>query len=126
MLANSSNIGAIHIGMQVGNANMYDYIKRFGFGPPDRNRAAGGSARDWFGRFAGGGPAPSASIAMGHEISVTSVQLAQAGAMIANGGFLVHPHVVLYEQAPGGREGEAPRPNLFRYSRPKRSSRCGR
>jgi membrane peptidoglycan carboxypeptidase len=38
---------------------------------------------------------------MGHEISVTSVQLAQAGSVIANGGFLVHPHLVAWKQAPG-------------------------
>ena len=32
VLAFSSNIGAIKIGMEVGNENLYDYIRRFGFG----------------------------------------------------------------------------------------------
>ena len=48
---------------------------------------------------------------MGHEVSVTSVQLAQACSTIANGGFLVHPHVVLEEQTPGGEKVASARPN---------------
>jgi cell division protein FtsI (penicillin-binding protein 3) len=38
------------------------------------------------------------SVAMGHEISVTSVQLAQACSVIANGGYLVKPKLVLGAQ----------------------------
>lgn len=38
---------------------------------------------------------------MGHEISVTSIQLAQLGAVIANGGYLIHPHIVAWKQTPG-------------------------
>lgn len=41
------------------------------------------------------------SVPMGHEISVTSLQLAQLGSVIANGGFLVHPHIIAWKQAPG-------------------------
>lgn len=103
VLAFSSNIGAIRIGMQVGNNHMYDYIKRFGFGRRtgiELPAEAPGLIRP-LSRWR---PASIGSVAMGHEISVTSVQLAQAGAVIANGGYLVHPHVVLYEQAPGGEK----------------------
>ena len=32
VLARSSNIGAINIGLQVGDRNLYNYIRRFGFG----------------------------------------------------------------------------------------------
>src|SRR5262249_27083796 len=32
VLAKSSNVGAIQVGMKVGQANMYEYVKRFGFG----------------------------------------------------------------------------------------------
>ena len=32
VLKHSSNIGAIRIGMQVGQDNLYDYVRRFGFG----------------------------------------------------------------------------------------------
>ncbi len=100
VLAFSSNIGAIRIGMQVGNKNLYEYIHRFGFGRrtgielPAEAPGLLRPLRRWQ-------PTTIGSIPMGHEISVTSVQLAQAGSVIANGGFLVHPHLVNWEQAPG-------------------------
>lgn len=46
-------------------------------------------------------PTSMGSVPMGHEISVTSVQLAQLGSVIANGGFLVHPRLVAWTQALG-------------------------
>ena len=118
VLAFSSNIGAIRIGMQVGNGRMYDYIKRFGFGHRtgiELPAEAPGLVRP-LSRWR---PASIGSVAMGHEISVTSVQLAQAGAVIANGGFLVRPHVVLYEEAPGGQKMKTPLPKPVRVLAPK-------
>jgi len=100
VLAKSSNIGAIHIGMQVGNRNLYTYIKRLGFGRRtgiELPAEAPGMLRPlkrWQ-------PTSIGSVPMGHEISVTSVQLAQLGSVIANGGFLVHPRLVAWEQTPG-------------------------
>ncbi len=100
VLAYSSNIGAIRIGMQVGNKNLYDYIRRFGFGHRtgiELPAEAPGLLRPlkrWQ-------PTSIGSVPMGHEIAVTSVQLAQAGSVIANGGLLVHPHLVAWRQAPG-------------------------
>jgi membrane peptidoglycan carboxypeptidase len=38
---------------------------------------------------------------MGHEIGTTSVQLALAGAVVANGGMLVKPRLILARQTPG-------------------------
>lgn len=100
VLAFSSNVGAIRIGMQVGNANLYNYIRRFGFGHrtgielPAEAPGLLRPLRRWQ-------PTSIGSVPMGHEIAVTSVQLAQAGSVIANGGYLVHPHLVAWEQAPG-------------------------
>ncbi len=101
VLAFSSNVGAIRIGMEVGNQNMYDYIRRFGFGQRtgiELPAEAPGLVRP-LKRWQQGSIG---SVAMGHEISVTSVQLAQAGAVIANGGFRVAPHIVQSKQVPGG------------------------
>lgn len=101
VLAFSSNIGAIRVGLRVGNEGMYNYIRKFGFGHKTGiELPAEGSGRlrpvsQWQEASIG-------SLAMGHEITVTSVQLAQAGAVIANGGFLVKPHVVASRQIPGG------------------------
>jgi cell division protein FtsI (penicillin-binding protein 3) len=111
VLAKSSNIGAIRIGMTVGTKNLYDYIRRFGFGRRtgiELPAEAPGMVRP----LARWQPTSIGSVPMGHEISVTSVQLAQAGSVIANGGFLVHPHLVAWKQAPGGAREAAkfPRP----------------
>jgi len=93
VLAHSSNIGAIQIGLKVGKDNLYDYVRRFGFGqktgltlPYERS---GMIARpvNW-------GKTSIASVAMGHEIAVTTVQLARACSVIANGGYLVRPRLL--------------------------------
>lgn len=100
VLAKSSNIGAIRIGITVGPKNLYEYIRRFGFGRRtgiELPAEAPGLVRP-LSRWQ---PTSIGSVPMGHEISVTSVQLAQAGSVIANGGFLVHPHLVAWKQAPG-------------------------
>jgi cell division protein FtsI (penicillin-binding protein 3) len=96
----SSNIGAIQVGMKVGDQTMYDYIRLFGFGRKTGIELPGESSglvrrvADWTLSSIG-------SVAMGHEISATSVQLAVAGAVIANGGLLVKPQLILARQKQG-------------------------
>jgi cell division protein FtsI (penicillin-binding protein 3) len=100
VLAHSSNIGAIHIGMQVGEKNLYAYVRKFGFGQRtgiELPAEAPGMLRPLSRWRSGSLP----SISMGHEVSVTSVQLARAASVIANGGYMIKPHLVLQEQAPG-------------------------
>lgn len=103
VLAKSSNIGAVRIGKVVGMQNMYEYVHHFGFGQktgielPAEARGMVRPLKRWT-------PNSMGSVPMGHEISVTSLQLAQLGSIIANGGFLVHPHIVAWKQAPGGEK----------------------
>jgi cell division protein FtsI (penicillin-binding protein 3) len=100
VLAKSSNIGAIQIGLKVGDRRLYEYVRRFGFGRKTGIELPGESAgmlrkvQNWE-------PASIGSIAMGHEISATSIQLALAGAAVANGGLLVKPRLILKRQKPG-------------------------
>ena len=118
VLAKSSNIGAIRIGMQVGNKNLYEYIRRFGFGHrtgielPAEAPGMVRSLNHWQ-------PTSIGSVPMGHEISVTSIQLARLGAAIANGGFLVKPHLVAWEQEPGGRRQKTDVPQPVQVLEPK-------
>ncbi|MBV9404252.1 MAG: penicillin-binding protein 2, partial [Acidobacteriaceae bacterium] len=117
VLAKSSNIGAIHIGMQVGSKNLYEYIRRFGFGRrtgielPAEAPGMLRPLRKWQATTMG-------SIPMGHELSVTSLQLAQLGSVIANGGFLVHPRVVAWKQVPGEPKEVTPHPQPVRVLQP--------
>jgi cell division protein FtsI (penicillin-binding protein 3) len=49
-------------------------------------------------------PSSIGSVAMGHEVGATSIQLALAGAIVANGGMRVKPRLILARQKPGGVE----------------------
>ena len=94
VLKHSSNVGAVKIGMQVGQEHMYEYVRRFGFGQktgitlPGEARGRLRPLRIW-------GKTSLASISIGQEVSVTTVQLAQAASVVANGGLMVRPRLVL-------------------------------
>ncbi len=94
VLAKSSNIGAIQIGLKVGDQQLYRYVRKFGFGRKTGIELPGESpgilrkVEQWT-------PTSIGSVAMGQEVSVTSLQLALAGAAVANGGLLVKPKLVL-------------------------------
>jgi len=100
VLAKSSNIGAIQIALKTGEKSLYKYQRLYGFGQKTGIELSGessGNLRDvkqWM-------PSSIGSLAMGHEVSVTSLQLAVAGAAIANGGLKVKPRLVIARQKPG-------------------------
>lgn len=106
VLARSSNIGAIEIGMRVGQTRMYDYMRRFGFGQRSGIEVPAESPGK-LRKLTRWGKTSLASVSMGQEVSVTTVQLAQAGSAIANGGLLVRPRLVLKR---GGQEVPVPTP----------------
>jgi cell division protein FtsI (penicillin-binding protein 3) len=93
ILAYSSDVGAIKIGLRLGAPKFYDYIRAFGFGQltgvdlPGENR---GMLR----RFENWTPVSVGSISMGQEVGVTPLQMISAVSAIANGGLIVRPHVV--------------------------------
>jgi len=94
VLARSSNVGAIEVGLRVGSKNMYEYMRKMGFGQktgitlPAESPGKVRKLSRW-------GSTSLASVSMGQEVSVTTLQLAQAAAIIANGGMLVHPRLIL-------------------------------
>ncbi|HVN75375.1 MAG TPA: penicillin-binding protein 2 [Thermoanaerobaculaceae bacterium] len=93
VLAKSSNAGAIRIAYRVGPGQLDDVIRRFGFGQPTgvelpaETRGIYRGPQSW-------SALSRAGLALGQEISVTPLQLAQAYAAIANGGLLMHPRLV--------------------------------
>jgi membrane peptidoglycan carboxypeptidase len=108
VLARSSNIGAIEIARVIGAPKLHEYVERFGFGKttgltvPSESAGMVRQLKKW-------GSTTWASVAMGHEVSVTTLQLAQACSIIANGGQLVRPVLVLKRQRPGEPERLEPR-----------------
>jgi cell division protein FtsI (penicillin-binding protein 3) len=94
VLAKSSNIGALKIGLSLGEPAMYAAFRRFGFGEPTGLSLPGEAAgvlrpkgRPWF-------EVETANASFGQGISVTTVQLAVAMGAIANGGKLMEPILV--------------------------------
>jgi cell division protein FtsI (penicillin-binding protein 3) len=108
VLAKSSNVGAIQVALAMGSRKLYESIRAFGFGtktgielPAESN----GIVR----RLENWGRTSIGSVAMGHEIMTTSLQLARAGAVLANDGMMINPRLVRAWQAPGGEwERQAP------------------
>jgi cell division protein FtsI (penicillin-binding protein 3) len=94
VIEHSSNIGAIQIGTRVGRENMYEYVKRFGFGAPTGVQLPAESAGR-LRKLSRWGTTSLASVSMGQEVSTTSIQLARACSVIANGGLLIQPRLVL-------------------------------
>ncbi|HEV2708509.1 MAG TPA: penicillin-binding protein [Pyrinomonadaceae bacterium] len=92
-LAKSSNVAAIKLGLKVGDARMYDYITRFGFGAktgielPGETQGILRKVERWH-------PSSIGSIAIGQEIGVTPLQIAAAFGTLANDGVHVAPHLV--------------------------------
>lgn len=102
VIQKSSNVGAIIIGMKLGKERIYKYARLLGIGkktgidlpgeisglmqPPER----------WSGTSLG-------AISIGQEVGVTPLQILRAYSAIANGGFLVKPHVVSEIISPEGQ-----------------------
>ncbi len=94
VLAKSSNIGAIQVGLKVGQLHMHEYMLRFGFGQRTGLPLPGESPGKVY-RLERWGKTSLASVSMGQEVSVTTLQLARAACVIANGGMLVKPRLLL-------------------------------
>ncbi|HEY0323181.1 MAG TPA: penicillin-binding protein 2, partial [Pyrinomonadaceae bacterium] len=92
-LAKSSNVAAIKLGLRLGDARMYDYIRRYGFGARTNVELPGETA-GIVRPVARWQPTSMGSIAMGQEIGVTPLQMAAAFAAIANDGVRIAPHLV--------------------------------
>lgn len=102
ILEESSNVGMIKVGRTLAPEVFYDYIRRFGFGQRTGIELPGERAGQLQkpSRWSALSPA---SLAIGHEIGVTAVQLASAVGAIANEGVLVPPRIVLATRDTSGR-----------------------
>jgi cell division protein FtsI (penicillin-binding protein 3) len=96
ILAQSSNVGAVKIGLEVGAQHFYDWVRKFGFGQP--------TGVAFPGEEQGIVPTPSefsgstmGNLPIGQGLSVTPMQMAAAYSAIADGGILRAPQLVLDE-----------------------------
>lgn len=111
VLAQSSNICAAKIGLGLGGEQLYESLRRFGFGEESGLPVPGESSGTLRPRGRPWVQVETASAAFGQGISVTNLQLAMATAAIANGGELMEPILVKRVTAAGGEllQESAPR-----------------
>lgn len=101
VIQRSSNIGMVKFAGRLTPAQQYTMLRDFGLGTP--------TVLDYPADAAGHLPRPdawsgttAASLAIGYELSVTTLQLAMAYAAIANDGLLLQPALVREIRAPDG------------------------
>ena len=93
VLAESSDVGSIKIGMRLGDERFYKYIRAFGFGQqtgielPGETRGITKPLSKW-------SKVSIAAISMGQEIGITPLQLAGLVSTMANDGVYVAPRIV--------------------------------
>ena len=93
ILKESSNVGAVKVGMTLGATRFDEWIRRFGFGRPTGVDLPGEEAgivlplEKWSGASMGNLP-------IGQGLAVTPIQMGAAYSAIANGGILRAPHIV--------------------------------
>ena len=93
IISKSSNIGAAKIGIKMGSARLYEYIRDFGFGVrtgillPGEVVGIVHPLKDWY-------RVSIAQIPMGQGISVTRLQMTLAMCAISNKGLLMRPMLV--------------------------------
>ncbi len=102
VIQKSSNVGSIIMGIELGKDRIYKYTKSFGFGELtgiDLPGEVSGWIRKpekWSGTSIG-------AVSIGQEVAVTPLQILRAYSAIANGGYLVQPHVVSEIRNPEGQ-----------------------
>lgn len=93
VIVHSDNTGMTFVARKLGLDKMYQYIQNYGFGEPtgvdlqDESSPELRPKKDWY-------EVDLATAAFGQGIAVTPLQLVRAVATIANGGYLMEPHVV--------------------------------
>lgn len=93
VMAQSSGVGVIKLGLRLGEERFYRYVKAFGFGDetgielPAEERGLLRPPSRWSGISLG-------EMSTGQEVGVTPLQIASAYSVIANGGVLMKPRLV--------------------------------
>jgi cell division protein FtsI (penicillin-binding protein 3) len=93
VMLHSSNVGAIRVGMALGDDRFYRYIRKFGFGERTGIELPGETA-GILRRTARWSQISGASISIGQEIAATPLQIVTAFATVANGGVRIAPRIV--------------------------------
>ncbi len=121
VIERSSNIGTIKIARRLKRKRFYEFIRNFGFGTrsgidlPAESAGILQHVGKWSERSL-------ETIAIGQEIGVTALQLAQAFGAVANGGNLMSPQIVRSVRDADGRVIEQFQPRRIRRAISKKTA----
>ena len=115
--AQSSNVGAIVAGRQTSEEQMHGMIMKFRFGSKT-GVPLPGEEPGYVQKLEKWRKITQASASIGYGIRTTTLQLAQAVAVIANGGMLVTPQLLVSSQRQGQAVEKIKAPEAVRIMRP--------
>ena len=102
ILAQSSNVGAVKVGLRLGPQRFDKWVRRFGFGSPTGVEMPGeqqGIVPGWR-QYSG---SSLGNLPIGQGLAVTPVQMASAYQAIAMKGVTHRPHIVMGDPSPARR-----------------------
>lgn len=89
----SSNIGIVNLALKVGQEKLFNEYNKFGFGK-ETGIDLPGEAKGILRHYKNWDNISLTSIPYGQEIAVTSIQMAKAYSILANGGYYINLHIV--------------------------------
>lgn len=93
VIQKSSNVGSIMTGMKLGKERIYKYARLLGFGQKTGIDLPG-EVSGWIHPPENWSSTSLGAVPIGQEVAVTPLQMLRAYSAIANGGYLVKPHIV--------------------------------
>ena len=102
ILAQSSNIGTVEVGLRLGKSRFDKWVRRFGFGN-STGIDVPGEAPGIVLHPAHYSGASMGNLPIGQGLAVTPIQMAAAYEAIADGGVIHRPHVIAGDPAPARR-----------------------
>ncbi|HJY63332.1 MAG TPA: penicillin-binding protein [Ignavibacteria bacterium] len=102
VIEQSSNIGMVQVANRLGKERFYKYARDFGFGITTGIDLPG-EMKGRLKKPVEYSPISLSSMAIGYEVMVTALQMANAYSCLANGGVLMKPYIVKKELSPDGK-----------------------
>jgi cell division protein FtsI (penicillin-binding protein 3) len=102
ILAQSSNVGAVTIGLKLGARHFDRWVHRFGFGRPTGIELPG-EQQGIVPRYADYSGSSIGNLPIGQGLAVTPMQMARAYTAIANHGVMRSPYILAGDRRPGRR-----------------------
>lgn len=122
IIEQSSNVGTVRVGLELGAERIDEWVRRFGFGKrtgldfPGEAQGIVLDLDDWSGSTIG-------TVPIGQGIAVTPIQMTTAFAAIANDGVWVEPRIVHSILGPDGEAEPSARPARRKVIRPRTAQR---